>query len=286
MIPATFEYLRPNSADEAVALLGRYPDAKLIAGGHSLIPMMKLRLAQPSALIDIARLPGMGGIHQSTDQGRPRFTIGALTTHAEIAASEGLRNLAPVLWEAANVLGDPQVRNRGTIGGACAHGDPSADFPAVMLALDARFTLFGPRGTREVGADDFFRGMFETALEPAEILTSLSFAACPHSAYEKFPHPASHYALVGAAACLDLSGDRIMQARIGITGVSDSPYRAKRVEAALTGANAADTRALRAACAGAADGVDVRSEIEASAAYRTAMADVYTERAVTRAASR
>jgi aerobic carbon-monoxide dehydrogenase medium subunit len=286
MIATAFEYRRPRSLDEAVRLLGENPDGKLLAGGHSLIPMMKLRLAQPSVLIDIARLPDMSGIRKTAEQGRIRFTIGALTKHAEIAASEELRAHAPVLWEAANALGDPQVRNRGTIGGACAHGDPSADFPAVMLALDARFTLVGPGGKRELSADEFFRGMFETALEPNEVVTAVSFDASPRSAYEKLPHPASHYALVGVAACLDYSGGKITGARIAITGVGDSAFRAKGVETSLTGKATSDTKALRDACTAVARGVDVRSEIEASAAYRGAMADVYTERAVTRALSR
>jgi aerobic carbon-monoxide dehydrogenase medium subunit len=231
-------------------------------------------------------LPDMAGIRKGVENGKTRFTIGALTKHAEIAASEDLRVHAPVLWEAANALGDPQVRNRGTIGGACAHGDPSADYPAVMLALDARFSLSGPNGKREVAADDFFRGMFETALESNEVVTAISFDACPQSAYEKLPHPASHYALVGVAACLDVSADKITRARVAIAGVGDAVFRAKGVEAALTGKPTSDVRALRDACKGVAKGVDVRSEIEASAQYRAAMADVCAERAVARAASR
>ncbi len=282
MIPAAFEYRRAGSLDEAVRLLGQYPDGKLLAGGHSLIPMMKLRLAQPSVLIDIARLPELSGIRVTAN----RFTIGALTKHAEIAASEALRTNVPVLWEAANALGDPQVRNRGTIGGACAHGDPSADFPAVMLALNATFTLAGKSGKRDVSVDQFFRGMFETALEPDEVLTAVTFDASPNSAYEKLPHPASHYALVGVAACLNVSGGKITQARVAVTGVGDAAFRAKGVESALAGKATSDAKGLSNACAGAAKGVDARSEIEASAAYRTAMADVFAERAVTRAATR
>jgi carbon-monoxide dehydrogenase medium subunit len=286
MIPAAFDYVRPDSLDEAIRLLGTHPDAKFLAGGHSLIPMMKLRLAQPQLLVDIARLPGMAGIRRANEGGHDRFTIGALTTHAEIAASNELREGAPVLWEAANALGDPQVRNRGTIGGACAHADPSGDYPAALIALDARFTVAGARGTREVPASDFFRGMFETALEPDQIITAVSFDACPASAYEKMRHPASHYALVGVAVCLEKRGGAIAQARVAITGVADAAFHAKGVEAALTGVNAGDTKALRAACAGAATGSAVRSEIEASAKYRAAMADVFTERAIQRAASR
>jgi aerobic carbon-monoxide dehydrogenase medium subunit len=285
MIPAAFDYRRPGSIDEAIGLLSQFPDAKFLAGGHSLIPMMKLRLAQPSVLIDIARLPGLSGIHHAGD-GRGRFTIGALTTHAEIAASDHLRHGAPALWDAANALGDPQVRNRGTIGGSCAHADPSGDYPAVMLALDAQFSIRGSKGKREVSAAEFFRGMFETALDTDEIITEISFGAARDSAYQKFAHPASHYALVGVAACLDAREGTIVGARVGITGVADAAFRAKGVEAALAGVSLTDAAALRAACASAASGADVRSEIEASAAYRRAMADVYCERAVEKAASR
>ena len=283
MIASAFEYVKPKTLSEALHLLRFHgDDAKVLAGGHSLIPMMKLRLAQPAVLIDIAGLPGLAGI--TVDAGR--VTVGALTTHAALAASDELRRHAPALWDAANNLGDPQVRNRGTAGGACAHGDPAADYPAVMLALDAEFTLSGENGERTVRASDFFLGMFETALAANEVLTKISFEAQPHSAYLKLEHPASHYALVGAAVSLELSAGRITSARIAISGVGDVAFRATEVEVGLSNADAHDGNAISAACAAAAAGAEPRSDVAASAEYRGAMADVYAARAVTLAVSR
>ncbi|MDB5071771.1 MAG: molybdopterin dehydrogenase FAD-binding protein [Candidatus Eremiobacteraeota bacterium] len=282
MIPAAFDYVRATSVEDAIRLLEQHgDDAKLLAGGHSLIPMMKLRLAAPAVLIDIAGIPQLDGIRVSGN----RVTIGALTKHAALAASDDLRKNAGALYDAANDLGDPQVRNRGTIGGASAHGDPSADYPAVLQALEATFTLTGKSGRRELRAADFFRGMFDTALDPHEVLTQIAFDAAPNSAYVKFHHPASHYAVVGVAAALTLSGGKIGSARVAITGIGDSAFRASGVEAALQGVTASDEAAVRAACAGAARGVTARSDTFASASYRTAMADVFAARAVTRAAS-
>ena len=282
MIPAAFDYVRASSVDDAIRLLGEHgEDAKLLAGGHSLIPMMKLRLAAPSVLIDIAAIPQLDGIAASGG----RVTIGALTKHAALAASDDLRKQAPVLWDAANDLGDPQVRNRGTIGGASAHGDPSADYPAVLQALEATFTVAGKSGTRELRASEFFRGMFETALGADELLTTIAFDAAPNSAYVKFHHPASHYAVVGAAVVLTLSGGTIASARVAITGIGDAAFRASGVESALKGVNPSDLAAVKAATAGAARGVQARADTFASASYRTAMADVFTARAVAKAAS-
>jgi carbon-monoxide dehydrogenase medium subunit len=281
MIPSKFEYVKPRSLDEAFALLAEHgDDAKILAGGHSLIPMMKLRLAEPGILIDIAGLSDLAGI---TFDGR-RFTIGATTKHAAVAASADLRAHAPVLWEAANAVGDPQVRNRGTFGGALANGDPACDYAAVAFALDATFTIAGAKGKREESAAGFMTGMFETSLRPGEVLVSVSFAAAPQSAYAKYHHPASHYAIVGAAVVLDLSGDSISSARVGITGVGDHAYRASGVESALAGVRTSDTSAVKAACAGAAAGQEVRSDSVASATYRSSMADVFTARAVIAAA--
>ena len=280
MIPVAFSYVRARDVPDALRLLDEHGDeAKLLAGGHSLIPMMKLRLATPGVIIDIGSIPGLTGISHNGK----RIAIGALTTHAALAASRELAEHAPVLWQAANELGDPQVRNRGTVGGACAHGDPSADYPAVMLALDATFTLTGNAGTRDVDADAFFIGMFETALDPREVLTSIAFAAAPHSAYAKFHHPASGYAVVGAAVNLTLTGDRIATARVAFTGVGDAAFRAPGVEAALRGVAIADTAQLDAACMGAAAGIEARSDAFASGEYRAAMADVFLRRAVARA---
>jgi carbon-monoxide dehydrogenase medium subunit len=282
MIPAAFEYVRAKSLAEARALLKEHgDDAKLLAGGHSLIPMMKLRLAQPKLLIDIARVPGLASI----EAGRDKIAIGALVRHATLAASDALRDAAPALWDAANELGDAQVRNRGTIGGACAHGDPLADYPAVMLALDATFSIDGATG-REVGASEFFRGMFATALEGADVLTQIAFAPAPCSAYVKLHHPASHYAVVGVAAKLTVREDTIAAAAVAVTGAGYAPFRAAKVEQALAGVCAGDQEKIRAACSGAAEGIELRVDQYASAEYRAAMADVFAERAVMRALGR
>ncbi len=282
MIPAKFDYVRAESVAQAHALLMQYgEEAKLLAGGHSLIPMMKLRLAQPRILIDIARIADLARIEIAPD----RITIGALVRHADLAANERLQGDAPALWDAANELGDAQVRNRGTIGGACAHGDPAADYPAVMLALDATFVIEGER-RYEVRADDFFRGMFETALGPGDVLTAITFAPARSSAYVKLHHPASHYAVAGVAVKLDVRDGTIAAARVALTGVGFTAARAARVEAALRGVATTDMAAIRAACSGAADGLEVRSDAYASAAYRSAMADVFAARAVERALGR
>ena len=277
MIPVAFNYVRARDVPDALRLLAEYGDeAKLLAGGHSLIPMMKLRLATPGVIIDMGGIAGLTGI---AHDGK-RIDIGALTTHAALAASRELAEHAPVLYQAANELGDPQVRNRGTVGGACAHGDPSADYPAVMLALDATFTLTSDAGTRDVDADAFFIGMFETALDPLEVLTSIAFGAAPHSAYAKFHHPASGYAVVGAAVKLTLADGRIAAARVAFTGVGDAPFRARGVEAALAGVKPDDDAAIDAACRDAAAGVDARGDTFASGEYRAAMADVFVRRAI------
>lgn len=282
MIPAAFDYRRAASVGEALGLLAEHDDAKLLAGGHSLIPMMKLRLAAPSLLVDISRIPGLAGIETRED----RMTIGALTTHAALASNDTLRTQAPALWDAANQLGDPQVRNRGTIGGAAAHGDPSADYPAVLLALDATVTIAGEHGERSVAASDFFRGLFETALAEREMIVRFAFDAAPASAYLKYHHPASHYAVVGAAVALTMDGGTIGAARVALAGVGDAAFRAAPVERALAGVDPRDAPAVHAACAGAAAGVEVRADTFASAAYRSAMAEVFTARAIARAATR
>jgi carbon-monoxide dehydrogenase medium subunit len=283
MIPATFDYVRAGSVDEAIALLEQHGDeAKLLAGGHSLIPMMKLRLAAPATLIDIAGIPQLGSIGVNGT----RISIGALTKHASLSDSDALKSHAPALWDAANALGDPQVRNRGTIGGASAHGDPSADYPAVLHVLEATFTLVGKGGQRDVPAAEFFRGMFDTALGQNEVLTQIAFDAAPKSAYVKFDHPASHYAVVGAAVVLTMNGSKIGSARVALTGIGDAAFRSAVVEKALMGVDPTDAAALKAACAGAAAGFEARSDVFASGAYRTAMADIFAARAIVKAAAR
>jgi aerobic carbon-monoxide dehydrogenase medium subunit len=283
MIPSTFDYVRASSVDEAIQLLGKHgEDAKLLAGGMSLIPMMKLRFAAPQTLIDIRKIPALRGIGVSGD----RVTIGALTNHAAIAADAGLRKAAPALWDAANVLGDPQVRNLGTIGGSLSHADPAADYPAVMLALEAEFTVAGPNGERKIAAADFFTGMFETSLSEREVLTSVAFNAAPASAYVKFHHPASHYAVVGAAAVLALADGKIASARVALTGLYETAFRAPGVERALTGVRANDEAAVAKATEGAAGEGEARGDTFASGTYRKAMAAVFAARAVARAATR
>jgi len=275
MIPTTFNYFRPHSIEEALLLLRQGEAAKILAGGQSLIPMMKLRVAEPKTLIDLQGVPELA--HVTWAGGH--CTVGALTAHATLAADADLRQKAGALWDAANALGDPQVRNLGTIGGACAHADPSADYPAVMLALDACFIVAGEK-TREVAAADFFKGTFETALGAGEILTKITFDAAPRSAYVKLEHAASHYALVGVAVVLVMSRGTIEDARIAITGLADVPFRASGVERSLRGVKGNNVAAIRSACAGTAAGQDVRGDIQASSAYRTAMADVIAARAV------
>lgn len=283
MIPAPFAYVRARDVDDAIRLLEEYgDDAKLLAGGHSLIPMMKLRLAMPSTLIDLSGISDLSGI-------TPRGTgvrIGAMTTHAALAANTFVTARVPALTDAARHLGDPQVRNRGTVGGACAHGDPSADYPAVFLALGATFTLTGRDGSRELRADDFFCGMFETALDANEVLTAIACDAAPVSAYLKYPHPASGYAIVGVAVRLELAGNAIASARVAVTGIGDTQFRVAAVESALAGIRIDDDAAIDGAVAGTAHGVDGRGDTFASAEYRLAMADVYASRAVRAAIAR
>ena len=277
MIPAKFGYHRPGSLDEAIALVRQYAgEAKLLAGGHSLLPMMKLRLARPAALIDLARIPGLAGVELNGDGLR----IGAMTLHRIVAEDERIARLAPALHEAANVLGDVQVRNRGTIGGACAHGDPAADYPAIMLALDATFETYRNGETRMVSADDFFLGMFATALDEDEILTAIHLKPAPQSAYEKFAHPASGYAVVGAAVSVALSHGLIIEARVAVTGVADAHVRLPAVEHRLRGCRRDDIPALTEACAHAAAGISGSGDAFASAAYRAGIADTIVERAL------
>src|ERR671923_2043375 len=205
MYPASFEYHRAGSVDEAVALLGQYgEDAKLLAGGHSLIPLVRFRFARPGHLIDVRKIPGLAGVREESNA----IVIGAGTTHRQVATSSVLWSRLPIVAEAAAIIGDPLVRNMGTIGGSLAHADPGADLPAVMLAVSAEIMLVGPTGRRSVKADDFFIGLLETAIKPNEVLTEIRVpvpGARTGGAYEKFPHPASRYAVVGAAAVVRLA---------------------------------------------------------------------------------
>jgi carbon-monoxide dehydrogenase medium subunit len=286
MYAAPFDYFRAGSLDEAHQLLQKHPGAKLLAGGHSLIPLLKMRLTAPSALVDIGRIKELKGI--TSNDGTIR--IGALTTHTEVASSDVLKTSCPMLAEAAAQIGDPQVRNCGTVGGNVAHADPASDLPTVFTALDAKFTAAGPKGTRTIPAADFFQGMMTTALDERDILTGVEFAACTAgdgTAYAKFTHPASRYAVVGAAAIVSVKGGHCNAARVSLGGLLPSATRLPAVEAALTGAKAsAETAAKAAQVVSQHLGGDVLEDVYASADYRRAMAVVYVKRALTTAFSR
>jgi len=284
MIPAAFGYTRAGSVDEALRLLADDDGAKVLAGGQSLLPLMKLRLASPGTLIDIGRLDELRGIDRLDDG---RLQIGALTTYAELLDSAAEHY--GVLRDALPSIGDLQVRNMGTVGGAVSHADPASDLPAALLALDADLVLQSGRGTRTVKANGFFEGPFQTAIGRDELLTAVILPAPRDgsgSAYEALEQPASGYAMVGVAVGVVVgAGDVIEYLGVGITGVGDHPYRATGVESALAGTTAA-ADAIAAAAAHAADGVTVNSDIHASAEYRTAMAAVITRRAIQKALAR
>lgn len=286
MIPSSFEYQAPKTVDEALRLLSRHGDeAKILAGGHSLLPLMKLRLAAPRYVIDIGHLRTLDYIRE--DNGR--IAIGALVTHAQIAASPLLREKCPLLSETAAEIGDMQVRNRGTIGGSLAHADPGADYPAAILALDAELIAQSASGTRSIAAAQFFVDLLSTQLRPGEILTEIRVPvrrANEGSAYRKFHQPASGFATVGAAARVIAAADgKIEEIALGMTGVGSKAYRAVAVEKALHGKKA-DDDAIAAACAKAAQGVEPLSDIFASSEYRRAMAAVFAHRAISTALSR
>jgi carbon-monoxide dehydrogenase medium subunit len=285
MYPASFEYHRVASVEEAVGLLTRHKDdAKLLAGGHSLIPMMKLRLAQPKHLVDIGRVKGLTGIREEGGH----FVIGALTTHYAVESSAAVRQKCPMLSEAAAMIGDPQVRNYGTIGGSVAHADPAADWPAVLLALGAEVKAVGAKGARTIKADDFFKDLFTTALHPDEVLTEIHIPTGGHggAAYVKHPHPASRFAVCGVAAAVTLDGTgKCTSARVGVTGVGSKAVRAKGVEAGLTG-RALDAATIAAAAQKAADGIDINADLQGSVEYKAHLTRVYARRALERAGER
>jgi carbon-monoxide dehydrogenase medium subunit len=279
--PSQFEYQRPSSVQEAIALLSGNPDAKVLAGGHSLIPAMKLRLAQPGTLVDISRVEGLTGI--SVNGGA---TIGAMTTYRDLMESAELNAKFPVIAETAYVVGDPAVRSRGTLGGSLAHSDPAADFTAVMLALNASVTAAGSNGERTIAVDDLFVDLLTTSLEADEIITSISIpaeSAAAGQAYEKFAHPASGYAVVGVAAVIKVDGGTISSARVAVTGATAKATRASAAEAALVG-KAATAESIAEAAAMAADGLDLNGDTYASAEYRGHLIKVLAERAIKKAA--
>jgi carbon-monoxide dehydrogenase medium subunit len=285
MRPAGFSYRRAESLDEALSLLAELEDARPLAGGHSLLPIMKVRLATPATLVDIGRLPGLDEIGRENGALR----VGALATHASVGDSDIVRAACPVLAETAAEIGDPQVRNRGTIGGSVAHADPGADYPTVLKALGATITVAGRDGTREIEADDFFTGVFTTALGPGELVTSVSVPvtqAGSGAVYTKHRHPASGYAVVGIAAVVTVDGGKWSSARITIGGVAETPVNADAASEALVGAaTSADT--IAAAAEKAAEGLPaVIADAYASAEYRTHLARVLTRRTLSAATER
>jgi len=286
MFAPEFDYYRASSIAEASELLRKNPGAKLLAGGHSLIPLLKLRLASPSAVVDIGRIPDLRGISVDGDLIR----IGALTTHAELSASPELLERCPILAEAAEQIGDPCVRNRGTIGGNVAHADPASDLPTVLTALQAAFVVSGPAGTRRVNAAEFFQGMMATAVGEHDVLTSIEITAHPGNqgtAYVKFSHPASRYAVIGVAAIVTLGNGVCTSASVAIGGLVPKPVRATAVERAIIGHPLSLEAIAKAAPLVDSDlGRDVLGDVYASAEYRRAVAPIWVKRALTAAAGR
>ena len=300
MYPAQFEYSKAGSVAEAIEILQGDPDAKIIAGGHSLIPLMKLRLARPSRVVDIGGIAGLRGI--SVDGGNIR--IGALTTHQEVASSAEVQANCGILAEAAGGIGDPAVRNRGTIGGNVTHADPASDYPTVLTALGASFDVQGPAGLRTISADDFFIGPFETAVGADEVVTGVSvpaLAANQVAEYAKMAHPATSFAVVGAAAVVTLEGDapghghdhdhdddhghdhapRCTSARVAVGGLTPKPTRSPAVEAALAGSELTlDSIAAATANVAGDLGDDLLGDVYASADYRRSMAGVELKHAL------
>ena len=282
MITQTFTIESPATIEDAVASLGRSPQAKVIAGGHSLIPLMKLGLAEPKQLVDLRRIRQLRDI--KSEDGA--IVVGALATHRSIADHAAIGKTLTALAEAAAAVGDLQVRSRGTIGGSLAHADPAADEPAPTLAFDATIRVIGPKGRRDIPAREFFKGPFETALASNEIVIEVRFpapAGRSGSAYAKFAHPASGFAIVGVAAVATLKGDgSVERAAIGVTGAAPSPFRATAAERAIVGTRG-DANAIAAAAAKAADSVDAMSDLVASAEFRRHLVTVYARRALDRA---
>ena len=285
MYPVPFEYHRARSVQEAVELLTRYGEwARPLAGGHSLLPLMKLRMAEPKHLVDIRRIPGLSGVREEAGM----LIVGAATPHQILERSPLVRRRLPILSEAAAQIGDAQVRNMGTIGGSLAHADPAADLPAVMLAVGAELVAVGPKGTRAIPVDGFFLKLFTTTLLPGELLTEVRIplpSAGTGGAYAKFPHPASRYAIVGVAAVVTVVGGKISAARVAITGVGAKAARAAATEAALVG-KAADAAAASSAAEKAAEGLVVRSDPRMDPEYWRALAVTFTRRALAAALER
>jgi aerobic carbon-monoxide dehydrogenase medium subunit len=286
MIPAAFDYIAPGTLDEAMrALAAHGEDAKLLAGGHSLLPLLKLRLANPKLLIDLGRIPGLSAISRQND----RVVIGALATHYQIESSELLKKSCPLLPETAREIGDVQVRNRGTIGGTLAHADPSADWPATILALGAEIRLRGSRGERRLAAEEFFLGPLTTVIEPDEILTEIRVPVLQKrcgGAYLKRAQQASGFAIVGVAVSLRVDAKGFCEEiSVGVTGLGDKPFRARAVEARLRG-NKLTRKLIDASAVQVAEGIAPLEDLHAAAPFRAHLAQVYAARAIEAAAKR
>jgi carbon-monoxide dehydrogenase medium subunit len=283
VIPSAFDYQRATSIEDALARLAAAGGTgKLLAGGHSLVPLMKLRLTAPGVLIDISRVPGLAGIGEREG----KIEIGAATVHHDIATNALVRARCPMLAETARAIGDPQVRNRGTIGGSLAHADPSADYPAAMLALDAEIVLRGPKGERVAPAEGFFRDLFTVDMAADEMITAVRFRPVVAAAYAKLYQRASHYAIVGVAAALEVGDGKIRSARIGVTGASPTAARLKKVEQALAGQPATAQTVEAAVKDAGAELPAVNSDLHASEEYRRVMVEVFTRRALMAALER
>jgi aerobic carbon-monoxide dehydrogenase medium subunit len=281
VIPVAFDYVRPSSVDEAVDALGRAgDDGKILAGGQSLLPVLRLRLAAPSVLVDLGRVPGLRGVRVDGND----LVVGAMTTHAEVAASPVVQAEAPLVAAAAATVGDRQIRHRGTLGGSLSHADPAGDLCAAAVALDATMVLAGPNGTRTVPASEFFTDIFTTAAGPNEVLTEVRFPRLPGwtAHYEKFHRTAQAWAMVGVAAAVRRENGAIAEVRIGLCNMGGTPVRARAAETALAGAG--DLGTVKAAAAHAGDGTNPPSDMSGSAEYRRHLAGVLAGRAVAKAA--
>lgn len=284
MIPAAFDYIAPKNLSEALrALSENGEDGKLLAGGHSLLPLLKLRLAAPKLLIDLGRISGLNAISQQGDH----IVIGAMATHYQVESSDLIKKKCPLLTQTAAVIGDVQVRNRGTIGGSLAHADPSADWPAAILALGAEFRVTGAKGGRRIKAEDFFLGPMTTGIQANEILTEIRVPIAARrsgSAYLKAPQQASGFAIVGVAVSIRTDGKgRCEEIGVGVTGLADKPFRARGVEAQL-GGNKLTAKLIESGAARVADGIEPLEDIHANAQYRAHLARVYASRALQAAA--
>lgn len=280
MIPGEFDYVRAGSVQEAVSLLQQHGDgAKVLAGGHSLIPLLKLRLASPAVLVDISGISELSGVKKNGNS----ITVGALTTHAEMETNADLKSAFPLIAEAATVIGDPMVRNRGTFGGSLAHADPAGDWPAVALALGANLKVTGPNGERSVAAGDFFVDMLTSDLQPGEVLTAVELpipSGNYGTSYQKFSHPASGYAVVGVAAVVQRDGSgNCASAQIAVTGAGAKATRLTAMEDALKG-KALTEENVAAAAESAGEGIDFLGDIFASESYRAHLTKVFAKRAV------